>query len=139
MKIKKALSMFIAVFSILSALCFSSYAEDISTFESDEIISQYAIAVEPSSSLIINQNSATCTSTTDGVNCVRISVTHTLQKYSGWLWLWANVTGASWSKTVNLSSISLSSRKNGLSSGTYRLMSVFTLTNSSGQTETMTV
>jgi hypothetical protein len=139
MRIKKALSMFIAAFSILFMFSISSYAENVSTFESDEIISQYAIAVEPASSLIIYQNSATCTSTTDGVNCVRISVTHTLQKYSGWLWIWDNVAGASWSKTVNLNSISLSNSKNGLSSGTYRLMSVFTLTNSNGQTETITI
>lgn len=62
-----------------------------------------------------------------------------IEKYSGWFWIWNSVDGASWTKTVNTNSISMSNSKSGLSSGTYRLKSVFTLTSSSGKTETITI
>lgn len=121
------------------ALSLPSYAEDLNTFEENEIVSEYAIGRDPVSLLAIKNGVASCVSATDGLNCIQISVTQTLQKYSGWFWCWDDVPDANWSKTVNLNSISLSNSKSGLSSGTYRLMSVFTLTNSYGQTETITI
>lgn len=139
MVLKKVKSMFIAMLILCMALSVPSYAEELDTFEENEIVSEYAIASDPVSLLTINNGVASCISATDGLDCIQISVTQTLQKYSGWLWIWDNVEGASWSKTVNLNSISLSNSKSGLSSGTYRLMSVFTLTNSSGQSETITI
>lgn len=139
MVFKKALSIIMAFICICSAFSIPSYAEEMSPYEENEIVSEYSIAISPISLLAINQGTATCTSRTNGGDCIQISVTQTLQKYSGWFWSWDDVPNASWSKSVNLNSISLSNSKSGLSSGTYRLMSVFTLVNSSGQTETITV
>ena len=68
-----------------------------------------------------------------------ISVEQTLEKYSGWLWIWNEVDGAKWLSSVNRNSITVYNSKSGLSSGTYRLKSIFTLTSSSGETETITV
>ena len=61
-----------------------------------------------------------------------------LEKHWG-LWIWNEVDGASWTKTVDTRAISLVNTKSGLDSGTYRLKSVFTLTNSSGKSETITI
>lgn len=63
----------------------------------------------------------------------------TLEKYSGWFWVWNNVDCAVWSKTVNSNSIRLVNTKSGLTSGKYRMKSVFTLTNKQGKTEKITV
>ena len=98
----------------------------------------YEYADNPLSRLTINGQTAYCVSQTDG-DAVSITVTQTLEKYSGWFWIWNEVDGAKWSRTVNDNSIRLSNTKSGLDSGTYRLKSVFTLTNSSGKTETVTV
>lgn len=49
------------------------------------------------------------------------------------------VDGASWSKTVKSSNLSMSNTKSGLDSGTYRLRTDFTVTSTSGSTETITV
>lgn len=68
-----------------------------------------------------------------------ISVEQVLEKYSGWLWIWSEVDGAKWNKTVNASSILLDTTKSGLGNGTYRLKSVFSLTSTSGKTETITI
>lgn len=139
MAFRKTLSMFLAAICFCSTFSISSYAEEMSAYETEEIITEYAIARNPISVLAIDQGTASCTSSTNGGNCVQISVTQTLQKYSGWFWSWDNVAGACWSTTVNQNSVWLSNTKSGLSSGTYRLMSVFTLTNSSGQMETITI
>ncbi|MGN0682816.1 MAG: hypothetical protein ACI4JY_03980, partial [Oscillospiraceae bacterium] len=80
-----------------------------------------------------------CTSSSGGVDVVKITVEQTLEKYSGWFWIWNSVDGASWTKTVNTNTICLSNTKSGLTSGKYRLKSVFTLTSSSGKTETVTI
>ena len=68
----------------------------------------------------------------------QIAVEHTLQKLSS-SGVWNNVSGANWSKASNSRSVILSSSKSDLSSGTYRLKSVFTLTTKNGNTETITV
>lgn len=49
------------------------------------------------------------------------------------------VSGASWTKTVYSSNLSFTNKKENLSSGTYRLKTVFTATLSNGTTETTTV
>ena len=50
-----------------------------------------------------------------------------------------NISGAEWTKTVNYSTTTLSSTKSGLDSGTYRVKSVFELTDQNGETETITL
>ena len=82
---------------------------------------------------------AYCTSVVGGKKAVSITVEQTLEKYSGWFALWNDVDDADWSKTFNQSTISFSNAKSGFASGTYRLKSVFTLKNSIGATETITI
>ena len=98
----------------------------------------YEIATSASSTLSISGTTATCISRCNGVSTVSITAVQTLQK-QGLLWIWSAVDGAEWTETVSLGSIGMSNTKTNLSSGTYRLKSVFTLTNSSGETETITV
>lgn len=97
----------------------------------------YEIAYTATSRLSISGQTAYCTSETDGENVVSIAVEQTLEKYSGWLWIWNDI--ANWTKTINQSTISVSHTQSGLSSGTYRLKSVFTLTDSNGESETITI
>lgn len=99
----------------------------------------YDIAKNVFSELYLVGTQAQCVSQASGDNAVKITVEQTLQKYSGWFWIWDNVDGASWTKTENRSSISLTNTKSGLTSGTYRVKSVFTLTDKNGKTETITV
>lgn len=99
----------------------------------------YEIASDPKSIIKIIDNCAYCTSETRGADAVSINVEQTLEKYSGWFWIWNSVDGAHWIKSINANTISVVNTKNGLSSGTYRLKSVFTLTNTKGKTETITI
>lgn len=136
---KKILSVLMVTFCLCTGFCFTAYAEEINTYISDEIVPAYEIAKNPSSFLVISGTSATCESSAKGDDCVSITVTHTLQKYSGWFWIWDNVENATSEKTVNTNTIMLSTTKSGLESGTYRLESTFTLTGSSGRVETITI
>lgn len=105
----------------------------------DEIVPAYENADIAQSYLNITSNSAVCTSTCVGYpNVVSVSVKQTLQRYWG-LWIWTDVDGASWSASQSGKSISVSNTQSGLSSGTYRLKSVFILTDSSGDSETITI
>ena len=81
---------------------------------------------------------ATCRSTAAGNTLKSITATQTIEKHWG-LWIWNEVDGASWSKTVKSSNLSMSNTKSGLDSGTYRLRTDFTVTSTSGSTETITV
>lgn len=127
---------------VLSAIClctiFSTSAFADNSYVIGSVAPAYEYADNPTSELMISGQTAYCTSKTEG-NAVSITVEQTLEKYSGWFWIWDDVDDASWSKTVNGGSISLSNTKSGLDSGTYRLRSVLTLTNSSGKTETVTI
>ncbi len=98
----------------------------------------YEIATSAYSSLSFSGTTATCTSKCTGASTVSITAMQTLQK-EGILWIWGDVDGAEWTKTVNAASIFTSNTKSGLDSGTYRVKTEFTLTNSSGETETITV
>ena len=138
MKFKKILAIVLTALCLFAAVGTVACADAVSN--SDDVISPaYEYADSVSSRLYISEQTATCRSDADGCNVVSITVEQTLEKYSGWFWIWNNVDGASWTKTVNYNSISMSNTKSGLSSGTYRLKSVFTLTSSSGKTETITV
>lgn len=97
----------------------------------------YKIAQSPESVLACIGSNATCSSTTTGANVSSITATQTLQKCQGSAW--TAVDGASWTSTVSASSISIQNTKSGLASGTYRLKTVFKLTDKDGKTETVTV
>lgn len=99
----------------------------------------YEIAKRPYSTLGIDGTTAECKSQVDGDDVVKITVVQTLEKYSGWFWIWNSVDGASWTKTANSNSVIFFNTKSGLASGKYRVKSVFTLTNKQGKTETVTV
>lgn len=132
--------------SVLAAVCvctcFSvTAAADTNTIYSlvGSVSPLYDIAQKVYSELYLVGTQAQCVSRADGVNAVKITVEQTLQKYSGWFWIWDNVDGASWTRTENKNSVRLSNTKSGLTSGTYRVKSVFTLTDKNGKTETITV
>lgn len=97
----------------------------------------YEIATSASSTLSISGTTATCTSRCNGV-AVSITAVQTLQK-EGLFWIWGDVDGAEWTETVNMAAIGITNTFSGLSSGTYRLKSEYTLTASDGSTETITV
>ena len=117
----------------------STTAETNDSFITDEVSPAYEIGANPTSNLSVSGKTAYCTSVVGGKKAVSITVEQTLEKYSGWFAIWNDVDGAYWSKTFNQITISFSNTKSGLASGTYRLKSVFTLTNSSGKTETITI
>lgn len=99
----------------------------------------YETAHEVSSKLEINGTSAYCESHMYGkTNVTKIVTEQTLQK-QGFLWIWGGVKEASWSKTVYSSSVKVSNTKSGLANGKYRLKTVFTITDSNGKTETITI
>ncbi len=131
--------------SVLSAACLCScfatpvYAESATGFSHVSGISPlYDIAKNVYSKLNIVGTSAECRSQADGVDAVRITVEQTLQKHWG-LWIWNDVDGAEWSKRVDYGSIYLFNSKSGLDNGTYRVKSVFTLTDKNGKSETITI
>lgn len=134
-KLMVSLGVLVCLCANLSAV---SYAESVEPFADYGISVLYEIAEYPISKLNIEDGTAYCSSSTTGSNTASITVTQTLQKHWG-LWIWNDVKGASWSKQVDGSSICLSNTKSGLDSGTYRVKSVFTLTDRNGKSETITV
>lgn len=90
-------------------------------------------------SLKISDTTATCRSSyfVGDENTVKVVITQSLEK-QGFLWIWGKVAGE-WSKTSNGSSTTLSNTVSGLSKGTYRVKTVFTVTDKYGETETVTV
>lgn len=134
------------VASALTAACLcacfatTASAENVSTLSLVNSVSPlYDIARSAYSELNIVGTKAECVSKASGDNTAKITVEQTLQKYSGWFWIWDDVDGASWTRTENRSSVSLSNTKSGLTSGTYRVKSVFKLTDKNGKTEKLTV
>ena len=97
----------------------------------------YEIATSASSTLSFSGTTATCYSRCSGA-AVSITAVQTLQK-EGLFWIWSDVDDAEWTKSVSVATIAMTNTKSGLSTGTYRLKTEFTLTNSSGETETITV
>ena len=139
MQFKKMMAVVLSF--VISCMAFNSniYAEALESAIEDEIISEYVNASVVSSSLSISSATAECRSNCIGYSYVtRISVTQTLQKFWG-MWIWNDVDDASWQDTSTTNEIDISTSKSGLSSGTYRLKSVFTLWTQNGQAETITI
>ncbi len=139
MGFKQILSVLMVTICLCTSLCLTAYAEETDMYISDEIVPTYEIARSLNSALSISGTKAMCESRAEGDDCVSITVTHTLQKYSGILWIWDDVENSTSEKTVNTNTVRLSTTKSGLESGTYRLESTFTLTSSSGSVETITI
>ncbi len=139
MKIRKILATFVSVVMICTAVSVPAYAAQGTQIVTDLVSPAYEYTMITKSYLTITSSTAECKSVCDGMAGVtQITVEHTLEKHWG-LWIWNEVDGASWTKTVDTRAISLVNTKSGLDSGTYRLKSVFTLTNSSGKSETITI
>lgn len=136
MQLKRMIALVLSMICLCTVFSTTAFAD--TTYAIGGVALAYEYARKATSELSISSQTAYCTSKTEG-DAVSITVEQTLEKYSGWFWIWDDVDNASWSKTVNRSSISLSNTASGLDSGKYRLKSVFTLTNSSGKTETITV
>lgn len=140
MKLRRIIATVLTVACLCTFFGATASAETVTTYSLVGGISPlYDIADNVYSELEITGTKAECVSRAGGVNTVKITVEQTLQKYSGWFWICNNVDGASWTRTENRGSICLVSTKGGLTSGTYRVKSVFTLTDKNGKTETIAV
>ena len=134
---KKVILALLASTMMFTALAPHSIAAEPS-FVNETVVPMYENDCDPTSILVIAGTTATCRSSANSDTLKSITAKQTLQKYWG-LWIWNEVDNASWTKTVNGSSISMSNTKSGLDSGTYRLKTEFTVTTSDGKTETITV
>lgn len=140
MRFNRIIALALTVACLCECFGITASAETVSTNSFiNDVSPLYEIADSSYSKLDIVGTSAECKSQAFGVNAVKITVQQTLQKYSGWFWIWDDVDGASWTRTENRSSVLLTNTKSGLSSGTYRVESVFILTDKNGKTETIMV
>lgn len=139
-RLKRILASVLAAVCLCTCFSVTAFADTNTTYSLVGGISPlYDIAKSAISTLTISGTNAQCTSRASGENTVKITVEQTLQKYSGWFWIWNDVDGAYWTKTVNNNSVQLSNTKSGLTNGKYRVKSVFTLTDKNGKTETITI
>lgn len=138
MAFKKILAILLGGLIMCTSLSVSAFAETTSSVVDSEVAPAYEIVSYAQSNLSISGTTAYCTSTVSGPDVVSITVEQTLQR-QGFLWLWYKVDGANWTNTFYKDSCSVTNTKSGLSSGKYRLKTVFTLTNKSGKSETITV
>ena len=121
-------------------LCFSlSVAASAQTVPTGIVQPYYEKAIDATSELYISGTTATCKSTIQGDSDVTKIVAEQYLQKQGFLWIWTTYDGAEWTKTVYTNTIFMSNTKTGLSSGKYRLKTIFTLTDKNGKTETITV
>ena len=140
MRFKKILASVLTVACLFTCFTVTASAKNVSPYSIGDTASPlYEIATSTFSALAFVGTTAECMSQADGINTVKITVVQTLQKYSGWFWIWNDVDGATWTRTENRNTINLMNTKSGLSSGKYRLKSEFTFTNKIGKTETLTI
>lgn len=124
---KKLVSIAIVLVMTLT-LCTTAFAE----------ISTYATGTEGrDSKLLISGTTATCKSvyTSDNDNVTKVVMTQSLEK-QGFFWTWSKV-GGEWTKTSDGGSIALTNTVSGLDKGTYRVKTVFTVTDKNGKEETI--
>lgn len=136
MKCSKIISAVLAAIMTIGMATVASANELSSALDTEIVMPAYEIANNPVSQL--SGTTASCMSKTNGTSVKSITAEQILEKYWG-LWIWNEVDGAKWSKTVKANNLYMSSNKSGLDSGTYRLKTVFTLTANDGTTETITV
>ena len=138
-QINKCFALLLSAFMMLSSVNVVASAELTDNISDEDIAPAYEYSDDAQSMLSISSNTASCTSSCTGAkDVIQITVEQTLQKHAG-MWAWNNVNGAIWSTTEKGSYISVDRIKRGLSGGTYRLKSVFTLTTKNGKTETITI
>ena len=135
---KKLVSFLTAAAIAASMLCVPAYAE-YDTPETEIEIEDYAIFISASSNMTAYGSTLTCTSVASASNVSAITATQTIEVYSGYLWLWSAVPGIQWTQSSTYSPISMTNTASGMSSGTYRLKTDFTVTTKSGKSENCTV
>lgn len=126
---KKLVSIAIVIVMALT-FCTTAFAE----------VGTYATGTEGRESrLLISGNAATCKSiyTADNDDVVKVVMTQSLEK-QGFFWTWSRVAGE-WTKTSDGSSMVLTNTVNGLTSGKYRVKTVFAVTDKNGKEETITL
>ena len=128
---KKVITLILAVALCLSLLSVTAFADDASAYD---ISGAYK-----SSNLGISGSTATCGSSYDGTTFVKsIKIVQSLEKYS-YLWVWDTV-GSEVSRTdTDTNYMSFTNIRVNITSGTYRVKSVFTVTLYDGTSETVTV
>ncbi|MCM1167171.1 MAG: hypothetical protein NC299_15805 [Lachnospiraceae bacterium] len=130
------------VISLLMCLlmCFAlPVTANAQTVQTSIVQPYYEKASNATSDVSISGTTAICRSTTKGTSDVtKIVVEQTLQK-QGFLWIWSTYDNTEWTKTAYSDTFTMSNTKTGLSSGKYRLKTVFTLMDKNGKTETITV
>lgn len=125
---QKICSLFLAVVMLFTFSSASVFASDVMLF------ADYGSAA--TSYLSLNGTTATCKSTFPTEPTVKsITITQTLEKST--LWWWDEIN--TWERTFNQSSATYTNSRSSLSSGTYRVKSVFTVTATNGASETITV
>lgn len=139
MKLKKIVSMLMVSAILATAVPVQVSAQELdSSFEDTQVTPRYEIANTASSTLSFTGTTANCVSSASGRKTVSIYAEQTLEKYWA-LGIWNDVNDNPWTKKVSSSKISMSNHAYNLESGKYRLKTEFTLTNSDGETETITV
>lgn len=130
---KKSVSLFLVLVLAFSLFSVNAFANGTSTFDLSSDVKR--------SLLSISGTTATCTSTYSSTSSTisKITAKQTLEKH--WAFGIFNPVDndSSWTKSVNSSNLSMTNTKSGLGSGTYRLKTEFTITTTSGKTETVTV
>lgn len=124
---KKLVSIAIVLVMALT-FCTTAFAE----------ISTYSIDTSKCvCTLTISGNNASCYSrySSVGNDASKVVVTQSLEK-QGFFWTWSKVAGE-WTKTSDGSSMALTNTVDGLSKGTYRVKTVFTVTDKNGKEETI--
>lgn len=126
---KKIISVLLVV-CIMMGICVTASAAAVDTYD--------LTGATKSSALVISSGKATCISTfiSTDTSIKSIKIEQTLEKFS-FLWFWDSI--GQWNRTSYASTSTLSNAKSGLTSGTYRLKSVFTVTMKNGQKESVTV
>jgi hypothetical protein len=139
---KRILAVFLMSLLFLISNSVTISAENVESYENEKIVLRDQYEAWGDSRLIINSNKkATCKSDffdNDLNNIYSIRVVQTLQKKVSSN-SYSNVSGAQWTQTVYTDHISMTNYKNNLSSGTYRLKSVFTVTLTNGSSEVITI
>ncbi|MBR1433047.1 MAG: hypothetical protein IJ784_01275 [Ruminiclostridium sp.] len=126
---------------LIGTMSIASFTVDAGAYakEHNVVVVQDVGQLTKTSSLMLKSNEAVCKSTCSRSSEESTSITavQTLEKKTSWYY--QSVSGATWSTTVNTQSLSMRNSKTGLSSGTYRLKTVFTVKYKNGKSETVTV
>ncbi len=114
------------VISLMLAVCvvFSMGISVIAVGNDNGIASYYLYTYDATSKLSISNKTASCKSVLTGLStATKITATQYLEKKNGSKW--GAVSGGTWSDSTNKNSLTMSNSKSDLSSGTYRLRTVF--------------